>query len=148
MRRLGRRRVRSGLVGLLVVSAVGCTSPVIDPARESLRMTPPPVVASPPGTATVAAPPFAGVATVHAASLPQQTSGAVGPPIVDLEQLLDRPSSEGPSVYHEVRAGETAQSIAVRYRVDVGRLVRVNGLTASMPLVPGQLLYIPDQKGK
>lgn len=111
-------------------------------------MTPPPVVASPAGTAAVKAPPSPGVATVHPASLPQQAAGSGGPPVVELQQLLERPTSEGTSVYHEVRSGETPQTIAVRYRVDVGRLVRVNGLTASTPLVPGQLLYIPDQKGQ
>lgn len=45
--------------------------------------------------------------------------------------------------YHEVRTGETLQSLATLYGLTVPQLLNANGLDAADGLKPGQLLYIP-----
>jgi membrane-bound lytic murein transglycosylase D len=52
------------------------------------------------------------------------------------------PASGQPRV-HVVRRGESAWAIARRYRIDVGELLRVNGLTKDSVIKPGQTLRIP-----
>jgi len=44
---------------------------------------------------------------------------------------------------HVVRAGETAWSIARKFQVDLGALLRENGLTKNSPIKAGQTLRIP-----
>jgi hypothetical protein len=155
-----RRPLFSGVfrpaVFALALLPAGCTTPVIDPARETLRAPPPSFVPGTvtgevlPGTANLsgssaAAHPVSASSDVGLATVPPAGALPVGPQVVELERLLGNSAREGPSVYHEVRAGETVQTLSVRYRVDAGRLIRVNGLSTSAPLTPGQLLYIPDQ---
>jgi LysM repeat protein len=51
--------------------------------------------------------------------------------------------SSGDAKYHEVRRGETLQSIADRYSVDVDRLARANGLKDTDRLQVRQRLRVP-----
>ncbi len=47
---------------------------------------------------------------------------------------------------HVVRPGEGFFSVAARYRVEAAALARVNGLTLSSVIVPGQRLHVPGVK--
>jgi LysM repeat protein len=58
-----------------------------------------------------------------------------------------RSTSEQPSLYHEVEAGETLNRIARKYGVTVGQLIVTNNLADKDHLYPGQriLITIGDQ---
>ena len=52
-------------------------------------------------------------------------------------------ATPGPAI-HVVSAGETIESISLRYRVDVNQLVALNNLTNPNRLSVGQELYLPE----
>lgn len=91
-------------------------------------------------------------APFHSAVLPggaksalSQGKGAEGAAVNDAGWPGDTRSadSDQKAQYHEVRAGETLQSLSTMYGLSVSRLVLVNGLDSAEGLKPGQLLYIP-----
>ena len=59
----------------------------------------------------------------------------------------ERSDSEKPSLYHEVKAGDTLNKIAKKYGVPVGQLIVTNNLTDKDHIYPGQriLITIGDQ---
>lgn len=56
---------------------------------------------------------------------------------------LPSADSDANAQYHEVRTGETLQSLSTLYGLTVPQLLNANGLDAADGLKPGQLLYIP-----
>lgn len=128
----------------------GCSSPLFAPSRPLVGATSP--VAAQSQAQAQTPPDFTELAISLASPSSQPASSVTNiaqseptPPIVELDRLLSSPP-EGLSVYHEVHPGDTLQTLSVRYRVNLGRLIRMNGLSASTPLTPGQLLYIPRGK--
>lgn len=64
-------------------------------------------------------------------------------PVADEETAtVATPSAN--SKIHVVSAGETIESISLRYRVDVNRLIALNNLTNPNRLLVGQELFLPE----
>ena len=63
--------------------------------------------------------------------------------------VADRPQATPTETYiiHQVRAGDTFESIAEMYGVSVGDILAANGFTRSQPLGAGEVLRIPQQPG-
>lgn len=77
----------------------------------------------------------------------KETSGMSGPvlpppPAAPLAVVSAAPAASGPGV-HTVSQGESAESIARRYKITVGELARANQLTDPRKIRIGQLLTIP-----
>lgn len=110
----------------LIVTTIGCGSPVVDPGRAKVPVTPPmqlqPPVRSPSGLPTLETPEVQQVPT---------------------ESVLNLPSDSTSATYHTVQTGETLTSVAKRYGVSAEKLRAANGLDASAKLKSQQLLYIP-----
>ena len=60
----------------------------------------------------------------------------------DEPEVIESPTP-GPKI-HVVSAGETIESISLKYRVDVNQLVSLNNLTNPNQLAVGQELYLPE----
>lgn len=120
-----KRRARILLSISLIVTTIGCGSPVVDPGRAKVPVTPPmqlPPVSNPSGLPTLEAPEV------------QQ---------VPAESVLNLPGDPTSATYHTVQAGETLTSVAKRYGISADKLRAANGLDASAKLKSQQLLYIP-----
>jgi LysM repeat protein len=48
--------------------------------------------------------------------------------------------------YHEVKAGETLDSLAIKYGLSKSKIAEENRLPSSAKLIPGQRIFIPKQK--
>jgi murein DD-endopeptidase MepM/ murein hydrolase activator NlpD len=67
-------------------------------------------------------------------------------------QVVSTPGASTPAVStqpatHVVKNGDTVYSIARRYKVDMAALVRLNAISASYRISPGQRLLLPGQAG-
>ena len=114
----------SGRLGwVMLVSLLGCGSPVVDPGRVPSR-PPPPLQQS--GNAS-------GLPTLETPEIQQ----------VPAESVLSLPNESNSEKYHTVQSGETLSSISKRYGVSSEKLRAANGLDASATLKSQQLLYIP-----
>ena len=61
--------------------------------------------------------------------------------------LLRVPDAHKPATAHQVRGGETLSSIARRYRLSLGQLLRANPkLSVQKPVQAGKRLYIPARR--
>ena len=66
-------------------------------------------------------------------------------PVVEVEaENATVATPEASSKVHVVSAGETIESISLKYRVDVNRLVAMNNLTNPNRLLVGQELFLPE----
>ena len=64
-------------------------------------------------------------------------------PMAD-EETATAATPSASSKIHVVSAGETIESISLRYRVDVNRLIALNNLTNPNQLLVGQELFLPE----
>ena len=64
-------------------------------------------------------------------------------PAATEEPAAPETATPGPAI-HVVSAGETIESISLRYRVDVNELISLNNLTNPNQLLVGQELYLPE----
>lgn len=64
-------------------------------------------------------------------------------PAATVEPTAQATATAGPTI-HVVSAGETIESISLRFRVDVNELIALNNLTNPNRLSVGQELYLPE----
>jgi len=59
-----------------------------------------------------------------------------------------KPLPPGKGRYHEVRSGENLYRIALRYRITVNELCRLNNMTPDQVIHPGQKLLVAPESGQ
>lgn len=80
-----------------------------------------------------------------AAANPAPMSSLPPPPVAAPVQSASDSVSAAPAGVHTVSAGDTAESIARRYQISVGELVRANNITDPRKIRIGQVLTIPGR---
>lgn len=64
-------------------------------------------------------------------------------PHVEAVGVVELPARDTEATYHEVKPDETLSGIARKYGTSAERLRMANGLDATTPVQPGQLVFIP-----
>lgn len=99
--------------------------------------------ATPAPRPTVEPQPAAGEPTEAAEDPASESEAADETPAADEETEAEETATPGPKI-HVVSAGETIESISLKYRVDVNQLISLNNLTNPNQLSVGQELYLPE----
>lgn len=99
--------------------------------------------ATPAPRPTVEPLPAAGEPTEATEDAESESEAADETPAAAEEPEVQATATPGPKI-HVVSAGETIESISLKYRVDVNQLISLNNLTNPNRLSAGQELYLPE----
>jgi LysM repeat protein len=75
----------------------------------------------------------------------QPTDSTPAPTAETTAQPGEQPAPTPEYIVYQVKAGDTFENIASRYRIGVEELIAINGFTRSQPLGAGEVLRIPVQ---
>ncbi len=80
--------------------------------------------------------------------LPKALSGLASEPTTVAQPAVQGTQAERPApteefIVYQIKAGDTFESLAEKYKISVEELIAVNGFTRSQPLGEGEVLRIP-----